>query len=326
MISARPEAPLRYYPPRAADHPWWDRLWILGGRKSAESAEWVRARLPEGYALKAWWGRFRAERDSARVQASQTREVILLDPVIALGLSVVPGLGHLFVEGRGIEPFLFFVGTLGAGVWAALFPPAFLGSLPALALLLFHQWVMVDGFRRARRLGGLEPLTGAAMVWVTLAAAVLAGASHSFVAFAAGDWTVVRVDRHDLAPRLREGDRLLVRPRSRYQRGDIVFSRRLGGLERVLAVGGDEVKVVERRIYVNGTPLDAASAPLGGRLLEEGKLNGARLQVPPGSCFVLFSARSWYLSADDLARYFVISQSAISGRLEYRYHPDWEAF
>lgn len=119
-----------YYPPRAADAPWWRRT----ARRFA----------------------FRSQRSSEKIPE-------LKNPDLAALLSALPGLGHVFVEGRLDKPALLFAVQAALLIWAhfAAQSHAFLSAILPLSV---HQWIVTDCVTQARRRAGLPVLKGGALM------------------------------------------------------------------------------------------------------------------------------------------------------------------
>jgi signal peptidase I len=92
-----------------------------------------------------------------------------------------------------------------------------------------------------------------------------------------------------MAPALRPGDRLLAQRLRRPLRGDVVFfthPRREGFwlVKRVIGLPGEEVRIVEGRVVIDGSHSEDPWA--GAPTVPEGEW-----EVPPGHMFVLSDAR-----------------------------------
>jgi signal peptidase I len=243
---------------------------------------------------------------------------ILREPGLAALLSLIPGLGHLWIGQSLRKSFLFL------GISFVLFLTVVFGSMPSLAwmcLFSFHSWVVLDAYQAAGAgLGWTRP-RGRAAVWASLIVSMLLGPLYLQ---ASRSVTTLSLDTDAFAPLLRRDDRLLVRPQSEYRRGDIVFSSHYGGVERVVALAGDKVAVRDGRLYVNGEAAAGDLAPMNDSVLP--LVEGAELPVPDGRYCVFFPSRSRYLSGDRLLSYYLIPADRLSGRVVLRYYPSWRSF
>ena len=280
-----------FYPPRAADAPWWRR----GARSLDRRFGWISGKVPA-----------------------------VRDQDLAAVLSVIPGLGHLLVERRAGKAAFFFAAYWAVLAWSWLFS-GLSAFWTAMLPLSFHQWIISDCCTKARARAGLPPLAGRALM---LFSAVI-GFSLLLAYRQAGQilsrrGAAVRVDTDRFAPILDDGDRLIFAPRPAYARGDIVYSRTAGGLERVVGLAGDEIAVGNGALLVNGTPPTGENRPLGKILL--GDLESARMSVPAGSYCVFFPARNEGLRGSRLLGFFMIPRDGIDGKLILRYYPEVRRF
>lgn len=83
-----------------------------------------------------------------------------------------------------------------------------------------------------------------------------------------------------MQPAYAPGDRIVVRRWGRPSRGEVVAltspSEGLTVLKRVIAVGGDQVAVRDRRVFVHGRPLTSAERTVGDTLCVEESIAGRR--------------------------------------------------
>ena len=280
-----------YYPPRAAQQTWW--------RRRLDRLERSLAMLPP------WVPRLR-------------------DPEVAAAASVVPGLGHLLVEGRWGKPTALFCSYAAIFLWTQLFSGLRVW-VGAFALFSFHQWVLSDSAARARARLGLPRLSGWALARYSVACAFFLGLVYRQAGvFVAGYGSAVCLTTRDFEPRLNAGDRLLVLNRASYQRGDIVYSKAHGGLERVVGRPGDQIVVQGNALLVNGAPPLPGQGTLSGALFAQ--LAGADMVVPEGSYCVFFPARVNYLGGNRLLTYFMIPARELDGKVALRYHPEYKEF
>lgn len=291
MSPGTPDAS-EFYPPRAAQTPWW------------------RRRLRR---LEVGLGGFTEALRGVR------------DPDAVAFASIVPGLGHLIVEQRpkkaagllGVFAALFVWTSLfsGAGIWWS-----------TVALFSYHQWLFADSGAKARVNAGLPRRRGVGLVIFTLLTAlslavVYRQAGRVFAHFGAA----VCLESDLFEPRFKRGDRLLVLRANDYRRGDIVYSAAHGGLERVVGVAGDEITIQEGALRVNGRTLSLHEQPFsdGGILRRIGKAN---LLVPSGSYCVFFPSRSGWVAGERLLQFFLIPRAELDGRLALRYSPKLTRF
>lgn len=118
-----------------------------------------------------------------------------------------------------------------------------------------------------------------------------------------------------MAPVLRAGDRLLVRPwREPARRGEIAVYRAEGGylVKRIVGLGGEDIAIAGGVIFINGRVWDdpwwgAATRPDG------------EWRIPPGTCFTLGDNRP--RSAGDSRAAGPVAVSAMAGAVVFRYWP-----
>ena len=118
-----------------------------------------------------------------------------------------------------------------------------------------------------------------------------------------------------MAPVLRAGDRLLVRPwRGPARRGEIAVYRAEGGylVKRIVGLGGEDVAIAGGVIFINGRVWDdpwwgAATRPDG------------EWRIPPGACFTLGDNRP--RSAGDSRAGGPVASSDMAGTVVFRYWP-----
>lgn len=118
-----------------------------------------------------------------------------------------------------------------------------------------------------------------------------------------------------MAPVLRAGDRLLVRPwREPARRGEIAVYRAEGGylVKRIVGLGGEDVAIAGGVIFINGRVWDdpwwgAATRPDGV------------WRIPPGTCFTLGDNRP--RSAGDSRAAGPVAVSDMAGAVVFRYWP-----
>lgn len=118
-----------------------------------------------------------------------------------------------------------------------------------------------------------------------------------------------------MAPVLRAGDRLLVRPwREPARRGEIAVYRAEGGylVKRIVGLGGEDIAIAGGVIFINGRVWDdpwwgAATRPDGV------------WRIPPGTCFTLGDNRP--RSAGDSRAAGPVAVSDMAGAVVFRYWP-----
>ncbi len=127
--------------------------------------------------------------------------------------------------------------------------------------------------------------------------------------------TRFHVAEDSMAPVLRAGDRLLVRPwREPARRGEIAVYRAEGGylVKRIVGLGGEDVAIAGGVIFINGRVWDdpwwgAATRPDG------------EWRIPPGTCFTLGDNRP--RSAGDSRAAGPVAVSDMAGAVVFRYWP-----
>lgn len=256
------------------------------------------------------------------------------DAETAALLSLFPGLGHLYAEGRPVKAAVFFAVFAVFATWYFLYRPVTGSTLLFWALFGYHNWLMTDSHARARTAAGLPRSSVRAAILISLVCAALLGLSY----FAAGSlvrssgYGLITVATDTLAPSFKTGDRLMIRRQDSYKRGETVFSQRTRSFGRVLALPGETIGIKEGKIFINDAPLDKSFYPLTPDAAGSKTLNGAVAVVPGGSYCVMFPAEELYAWRDlqvyknAVLRRFFFRTDEISGKVILRYSPEVEAF
>ncbi|MGL4820612.1 MAG: signal peptidase I [Bacilli bacterium] len=99
------------------------------------------------------------------------------------------------------------------------------------------------------------------------------------------DMQIVRVTGHSMEPTLQNGDMLIIKPESRYERGDVIVFQSKNGTEiyvkRIVATSEESIEFRYRKLFINGRHLNA-------RYIKEPVHASAFTQeVPNGHVFVI---------------------------------------
>lgn len=133
----------------------------------------------------------------------------------------------------------------------------------------------------------------------------------------------VSVDGLSMYPTLYNKDRLIVEKVSYYFRkptpGDIVVIKypadpREKFIKRVIAVGGDKVKVEDNKVYVNNKPLDE------NYIFEQRMQDFSEVTVPENTIFVMGDNRNNSLDSRD-PRVGFVKYNMVVGRAALRIYP-----
>jgi signal peptidase I len=219
---------------------------------------------------------------------------------------------------KGVFILLAYAAVIAACFWMPLprtFPGAVLMTLPLVGLGMLAASDAVYG--------GHRPESKPTQWWLAalLPSVLLAGTAHARLGIRAAGFRTFRALGTSMAPAIGEGNRLLVD--SRYyrdnapQRRDIIvfdLPHRPNTLyfKRVIAIGGDTLKMEGDRVYLNGVLLSEPYARFEGP-------GDAQLSVPPetvpaGKLFVMGDNR--HLTFD--SRYFgLVDSSAVRGKVIY---------
>ena len=277
-----------------------------------------------------------------RVRVSRRQLSLLLpEPVSrsALLRSIIPGLGHLKTHRRGLGwcllcAWLIFLlltlVSLGTGSHF-LFRNLVVMTHAAAIVSLFgaslgYERLLVRALFGFVVFAGLHLLLYQPIAWACTRACVLL--------------PVPQIGANDV---VRQGDVLLyegpwLRPES-FRRGDLVTYRidhqqtsgyyiQAGfGLDRVVAVAGDHVQLVEGRLYINGASPPEGDGPLAALPL----LDELELDVGPGDCLILPTCLNVTLPAGHagnqtahqqlIRSVSVVAEDDIRGRVVFRLRP-----
>ena len=291
--------------------------------RTSETSEGAPAYYPPRAKDASWW-RQGARRIDRRLERLVDNVPAVHDEDFAAVLSLIPGLGHLCVERSASKAAFFLAAYCALLLWAWLFSGLgafWAGMLP----LSFHQWIISDCVTRARAQSGLPHRTGRPlMIFSAVIGLMLLAVYRQAGRTVARHVSVVRLTTDRFEPLFGRGDRLVIEKVSDYRRGDIVYSGAAGGVERVIALPGDEVFVDGAGVAVNGQRLYGDKRPLATPML--GEMAGAKLRVPDDSFCVFFPAWNEGLRGERLLRFFMIPRDKLDGRLKLRYFPDVEFY
>lgn len=133
----------------------------------------------------------------------------------------------------------------------------------------------------------------------------------------------VRVEGISMQPGLRDQDRLFIDKFffrfEKIDRGDVVVFHyprdpEKSYIKRVIGLPGDTIRIVQGRVFVNGSPI---SEPYVPRRFEDTVSMGT-LVIPPGEYFVMGDHRS--ISSDSRA-FGPVDRDLIYGKAEFIYWP-----
>jgi signal peptidase I len=256
-------------------------------------------------------------------------------PVVALLLSMEPGVGHIYCGQLRKGIIIMFLATILilAGFFCLIpFPvPAWFRTLTLIAAglsLVVWIWASNDAWRLAKRIGSTYILKDYNR-WYLYGILMLPSIPVGFtLAFYLRDnvMTAFRMAAPGMEPIIQTNDRVLANKLAYRQgpvrRGDIVAlinpnKRSERNIKRVVAIPGDKVVIQNGSVYVNNQPVPGShpdtqpSAP-GHELPEQTVLNG--------HCFVLCDDRSEFY---DSRTYGQVPLADIIGRIDYIYYPRW---
>ena len=167
-------------------------------------------------------------------------------------------------------------------------------------------------------------------------AEVFSWAMHIVVALLIGLFIVVFVvqrtvvDKWSMEPTLHAGDNLWVEklsPRFGWLgRGDIVtiyLPEELPNndeviIKRIIAVGGDHIRIAEGRVYVNGEMLDEPYVNGQQTRVQIGHERNADMTVPDGCIYVMGDNRGNSL---DSRSFGAVERSRVTGKAGFRFYP-----
>lgn len=246
-------------------------------------------------------------------------------PWSAAVVSVVPGLGHVYLGSPWRWVLLAGLGWLGL-LAASLYRIGTGWERPAfIALFSWHAFVASDAFNRAllaegRWHGGRWPGLRASLAITALLSFVYAGARPSV---ASRFFYANRAVPGLLDP----GDRLLVRPARTYRRGELVVAAIRGYgvvVDRIIGIPGDLVTIREKTVLVNGTAIGSESGPVTPGIADRFP-EGYVIAVPPDRYCVLYDFTINDFQRLDPERFWITS-SMIRGVLALRYAPSFRWF
>jgi signal peptidase I len=137
-----------------------------------------------------------------------------------------------------------------------------------------------------------------------------------------------RVEGRAMAPTLADQDRLIVNTwsyrRASPQRGDIVMlryprDRSKSFVKRVIAAGGDVVRIEDGRVLVNDVSLDEPYVDAAARSHD----TRAPQTIPAGYYYVLGDRRN---NSSDSREWGLVPNADIVGRVAWRWWPSFERF
>lgn len=255
------------------------------------------------------------------------------DPLLAGMLSIVPGLGHFYIERKPGKAFAFFSIFFLFSAWAVLFGPETWSWLVASIPLSFHNWLIMDSYSKALARNRLPRPSGWASIKVSFRWTLLLVLVYTAALAAAHRYgAVIRLNTGAFEPNLNRGDRLIVRRQGSFRRGDIVYAPWRGGIERVVALPGEQVSIETNGIFIDGKPLPAIYYPLSRDIIGNSAIFGARASVPEGAYCVFFPShfnREGYApgnAASIWLEQYMTMDNAIAGRIILRYSPDFRRF
>jgi len=240
------------FPPRARDRSFWQRVrWSL-----TTSAGFTRA-----------VGRLQALRRSLsnvefRRRLSAARPQVNLHEIGLLLLSVIPGLGHVYVVGDVRRGRRILLGSLGALVLAMVAYRTILADVLVygiIALSMFCVFVVAD---RLREIRGEEAQFVRRVGIALLVLAVYLGSYVLLRSALSSRMMVVRIEAEPWSEVVSAGDSLLLTRHDIYRRGDIVAGAgywqhyQVPNVGPIIGVPGDRIEVADR-VYVNGMPTGA---------------------------------------------------------------------
>jgi signal peptidase I len=147
------------------------------------------------------------------------------------------------------------------------------------------------------------------------------------VAFGPFPFLLARIEGLTMAPTLDNQDRVIVNrwayAMSKPKVNDIVMLRypqdqRKSFIKRIVAQGGDRVRIEDGRVYVNGSPIDDSYVVPEGR--SHDTLN--EQVVPAGHYFVLGDRRN---NSSDSRHWGTVPEALIVGRVALRIYPSVES-
>jgi signal peptidase I len=241
----------------------------------------------------------------------------------ALLSALVPGTGHFLAKRRlkGLLLLAVFVVWSGAYCWLRL-PRTIYGMLlPVLVLVglcVFASWDVAYS--------GKVPHTKPSQWWLAalLPAALIAGSAHLNWAVRVSGFRTFSVPATSMAPAIPEGSRIVADlryfQRRAPQRGDIiVFQAPMTPgvilLKRVIAVGGETIRIEGDSVLINGEPLPEPYAMFDGPILDPTIQTGSTT-LPAGKLFVMGDNRR--VSLDSRYEEFgLVDVTTVGGKVIY---------
>jgi signal peptidase I len=230
---------------------------------------------------------------------------------------VSPGLGHVYLgrAARGAKLYCVFMAVLPLGGFLAVRIPLFPLNLilPILCLLFLYLYVIFDSVRTAKRCANpFRPKEYNR--WYIYVLLILASAAvQEFAARPAMRMfgQEFRITSGSMMPALQIGDHILVDKLwyvfNPIQRGDVLVYRlpqdeSRSFVHRAIGLPGETLEIREKRVFINGTPLEEPYATYGdwqtGRHGVPDRLGP--ITIPPGKIFMMgdnrdhsFDGRAW---------------------------------
>lgn len=188
------------------------------------------------------------------------------NPWLALFLSLVAvGLGQVY-NGQWKKGVGFYLAEVLVGLFMVLFWADFAAMLLCVAILFgYNLFAAGEAFATARKLTGYtrQPCNRLWIYLVCLAVSLGSGAAFEQVV---NGWffKAYKVPSASMLPTIRVGDHFMVEvlePEDELKRADIVIFSMPGTngrdfVKRVVGLPGESVEIRERRVFVDGVPLD----------------------------------------------------------------------
>jgi signal peptidase I len=259
-------------------------------------------------------------------------------PLVAGLLSLaMAGLGQLYNGEPKKAAVLYLCEYALLLVFAVLACRSFVALLTCIVFAIVFQIVVIaEAAVRARRLGSIQlrrfnrwyvyvaVYAVLAFIFLPLAGSVYKGAGYGGKAF--------RIPSRTMSPTLVPGDHIMAELGSfesrDLRRGDIVVfeypeDRSKDFIKRVIALGGEELEIRDKRVFIDGKPVQDPWGVFTSSVVLPGKFpprdNLAPTKIPEGTVFVMGDNR------DDSfdSRYFgPVSSKLIRGKALYIYWSD----
>ncbi len=258
---------------------------------------------------------------TSKPKSSPTAPIV---PEVAVILSyLIPGAGHFYITKNILLFIAIFIPYLLLFLTAWLSQGLLLGTIISMLTISLHSFLVFDTYTRARTKCSLPAIKPGQMVKLSLLLTVVIPLFYFLATQQLNTIATPMIVNWNLEPTFSQGNRVLVIPQKSYSYGDIVmFGPNRQMFERIIALPGDEVSVVDNKLYVNNNLASDNLVPLNKDVLKEQKLQGVKKVVPEKCYCVLYIIQSDYnFNIDVVIQNYFLPINNIYGKIVMKYYP-----